>query len=234
VIVASGSQPGYLDLVDVCLFVCLFVSVVMIAIKRNPKRLWSKSILLFFQSMPRGLLANSRTTNKDWSRRNQNMINKWVHRLIKYNETPYRIAMGCACGIFSSALPIFGQTFIGILSARIFRANVIASLPWTWISNPLTTLPMWYGGYRLGIWILPGKHKPLSHNEIQALMQNFDQRDLSQSLSLLSIEFWEALQPLWLGAVLMGLAMAVPGFILVYYVSKRILSRRTCRLQQNN
>lgn len=170
---------------------------------------------------------------KVWSRRSQYMINAWVHRLINDNQTPYRIAMGCACGIFSSALPIFGQTFIGIISARIFRASVIASLPWIWISNPLTTLPMWYGGYRLGIWILPDKHKPLSYPEIRALMQNFDQRDWTQSLSLLSIEFWEALQPLWLGAVLMGLAMAVPGFILVYYIAKGILNRRTYRRQHD-
>lgn len=78
---------------------------------------------------------------------------------------------------------IFGQTFIGMISARIFRASVIASLPWTWISNPLTTLRMWYGGYQLGLWILPGKQKPLSYPEIQSLMQNFEQRDWNQSLS---------------------------------------------------
>jgi uncharacterized protein (DUF2062 family) len=182
--------------------------------------------------MPRRHLAFS-DYEKVWSRRTQYMINAWVHRLINDNQTPYRIAMGCACGIFSSALPIFGQTFIGMISARIFRASVIASLPWTWISNPLTTLPMWYGGYRLGIWILPDKHKPLSYPEIQALMQSFDQRDWTQSLSLLSIEFWEALQPLWLGAVLMGLAMSVPGFILVYYIAKGILNRRTYRRQRD-
>jgi uncharacterized protein (DUF2062 family) len=65
-------------------------------------------------------------------------------------------------------------------------------------------------------------------------MQNFDQMDWNQSFSLLSIEFWEALQPLRLGAVLIGLAMAALGFILVYYVAKSILSRRICRRQQDN
>ncbi len=141
--------------------------------------------------------------------------------------------MGCACGIFCSALPIFGQTFIGMITARILRASVIASLPWTWISNPLTTLPMWYGGYRLGIRILPGQQKPLSHTEIQALMQNFDQMGWAQGVSLLSTEFWEALQPLWLGTVVMGLAMAVPSFILVHYVAKRIQRRRARRRQKD-
>ena len=187
---------------------------------------WSKSNLWFSRSVPRRVLGSPPPTKKGGSRRIKYIINQWIHRLIHLNESPYRIAMGCACGIFCSALPIFGQTFIGMIAALVLRASVIASLPWTWISNPLTTLPMWYGGYRLGIWIMPGKHKPLSYTEIQALMQNFDQMDWTQGLSLLSTELWEALQPLWLGTVVMGLAMAAPSFILVYYVAKGILRRR--------
>ena len=187
---------------------------------------WSKSNLWFSRSVPRRVLGSPPPTKKGGSRQIKYIINQWIHRLIHLNESPYRVAMGCACGIFCSALPIFGQTFIAMIAALVLRASVIASLPWTWISNPLTTLPMWYGGYRLGIWIMPGKHKPLSYTEIQALMQNFDQMDWTQGLSLLSTEFWEALQPLWLGTVVMGLAMAAPSFILVYYVAKGILRRR--------
>ena len=187
---------------------------------------WSKSSLWFSRSVPRRVLGSPPPTKKGGSRRIKYIINQWIHRLIHLNESPYRIAMGCACGIFCSALPIFGQTFISMIAALVLRASVIASLPWTWISNPLTTLPMWYGGYRLGIWIMPGKQKPLSYTEIQALMQNFDQMDWTQGLSLLSTELWEALQPLWLGTVVMGLAMAAPSFILVYYVAKGILRRR--------
>ena len=190
---------------------------------------WSKSNLWFSRSVPRRVLGSPPPTKKGGSRRIKYIINQWIHRLIHLNESPYRIAMGCACGIFCSALPIFGQTFIGMIAALVLRASVIASLPWTWISNPLTTLPMWYGGYRLGIWIMPGKQKPLSYTEIQALMQNFDQMDWTQGLSLLSTELWEALQPLWLGTVVMGLAMAAPSFILVYYVAKGILRRRKNR-----
>ena len=73
---------------------------------------------------------------------------------------------------------------------------------------------------------MPGKHKPLSNDEIHALMQNFEQMDWTQSLSLLSTEVWKALQPLWLGTVVTGLVMAVPSFILIYYVAKGILRRR--------
>jgi uncharacterized protein (DUF2062 family) len=194
----------------------------------------SKNILWFSRSLPIKALGSAPPTTKNTSRQFKYIINLWIHRLIKFNESPYRIAMGCACGIFCSALPIFGQTFISMIAARLLRASIIASIPWTWISNPLTTLPMWYGGYRLGIWLMPGKHKPLSYDEIQALMQNFDQMHWTQSLSLLSAELWDALQPLWLGSVIMGLAMAAPSFILLYYLTRGILLRRARRLQKNN
>lgn len=194
---------------------------------------WSKNIFWFSRSLPKMCLDSPPPSKKGVGLRIKYIINQWIYRLIDLNESPYRIAMGCACGIFCSALPIFGQTLIGMIAARVLSASVIASLPWTWISNPLTTLPMWYGGYRLGIWIMPSKHKPLSYTEIQALMQNFDQMDWTQGLSLLSTELWEALQPLWLGALVMGLAMATPSFILIYYVTKRILLRRIRRRQKD-
>ncbi len=71
-------------------------------------------------------------------------------------DTPQRIALGCACDIFASPLPIFGQAFVGAVVAKVLGRDVIASLPWTLLSNPFTTLPIWYGSYRLGMLITSG------------------------------------------------------------------------------
>ena len=49
------------------------------------------------------------------------------------------------------------QTFAGMLVAWCIRGSALAAIPWSWITNPLTTLPMWYGCYRLGAVILPGR-----------------------------------------------------------------------------
>jgi uncharacterized protein (DUF2062 family) len=171
------------------------------------------------------ILGNPPTTEKWWGRRLQHVIFKLLRSVIRLEDTPYRIAMGCACGIFSSALPIFGQTFIGMICARLLRANVIASLPWSWISNPFTTLPMWYGGYRLGVWLLE-EVKALSYAQIGQLVQQFDKMHWTQGLSLMSAALWDALQPLWLGTVVMGMAMAAPGFLAVYYIVVRVQRRR--------
>lgn len=192
-----------------------------------------KSKTWFSRPLPCRILGNPPPTQKALSRRAHLIIKWWFHRLIHLNETPYRIAMGSACGIFCSALPLFGQTFIGMVAARILRASILASLPWSWISNPLTTLPMWYGGYRLGIWMLSGQQKPLSASEVQQLVENFDQMAWLESLSILSGEFMEALEPLWLGCIVMGLIMAAPGFVMVYYIAQRLLRQLTYKRQKD-
>jgi uncharacterized protein (DUF2062 family) len=170
------------------------------------------------KSAHRPILGNSPKTKKWWGRRLQYVILKSLRDLIHLDETPYRIAMGCACGIFSSALPIFGQTFIGMILARLLNASVISSLPWTWISNPVTTLPMWYGGYRLGVWLLSKEEIILSYAEIGGLIQEFDTLNWTQELSLMSDTLWNSLLPLWLGTSVIGMAMAIPGFFVVYYL----------------
>ncbi|MCX7099963.1 MAG: DUF2062 domain-containing protein [Methylobacter sp.] len=163
------------------------------------------------------ILGNPPKTNKWWGRRLQHVIMKLLRRIISLDDTPYRIAMGSACGIFSSALPVFGQTFISIVLARLFSVSVIASIPWSWISNPLTTLPIWYGGYKLGLYLLPDQGKALSYAEIAAILQNFDRLTWSEGLLLMSTTVWDAMQPLWLGTSLLGITMAIPGYLLVYY-----------------
>jgi uncharacterized protein (DUF2062 family) len=178
------------------------------------------------------ILGNPPKSKKWWGRRLQHVIIKLLRSIVSFDDTPYRIAMGCACGIFSSALPIFGQTFISIVFARVLNANVIVSIPWSWISNPLTTLPMWYGGYRLGVWLLPHKGKALSYSEIGGLMQEFDKLNWTQGLSLMSATLWSALQPLWVGTAVIGIVMAIPGFIAMYHFVVWRQRRRILKLKR--
>jgi uncharacterized protein (DUF2062 family) len=172
--------------------------------------------------MPSLILGNPPKTEKWLGRRLPFAIHKLLRGLVRLNDTPFRIAMGCSCGIFCSTLPVFGQTFLAILLARLFRANVIASIPWSWISNPLTTLPIWYGGYRLGIWLLSEEDQSLSYAEIDKLSQEFEKMDWVEKLSLFSSTFFDTLHPLWLGTLVMGIMMAIPGFCVAYWLVDRV------------
>ena len=57
-------------------------------------------------------------------------------------------------GVLSAFFPLPGQMLIALVGSLIFRANVPMALGLTWITNPLTSLPIFYAGYYIGAKIL--------------------------------------------------------------------------------
>lgn len=57
-------------------------------------------------------------------------------------------------GVLSAFFPLPGQMLLALIGALIFRANVPMALGLTWITNPLTTLPVFYAGYYIGAKII--------------------------------------------------------------------------------
>lgn len=57
-------------------------------------------------------------------------------------------------GVMSAFFPLPGQTVIALIFSLYFRANVPFAVALTWITNPLTTIPIFYAGYYLGAKIL--------------------------------------------------------------------------------
>lgn len=62
-----------------------------------------------------------------------------AHRLRRLPDTPHRIALGVACGVFVSFTPFFGiHLGAAIVLAWVLRANVVASVIGTLAGNPVT------------------------------------------------------------------------------------------------
>ena len=57
-------------------------------------------------------------------------------------------------GIVAAFVPFPGQTAIAGVLAVYFRCNVPVALLASLLSNPITMGPMFYGAYRLGLWLL--------------------------------------------------------------------------------
>lgn len=57
-------------------------------------------------------------------------------------------------GVLSAFFPLPGQMLLALIGALIFRANVPMALGLTWITNPVTTLPVFYAAYFVGATIL--------------------------------------------------------------------------------
>lgn len=61
------------------------------------------------------------------------------HRLKRLPDSPHKIALGFACGVFVSFSPLFGLHFVYAgLVAMLVRGNVLAALIGTLVGNPLT------------------------------------------------------------------------------------------------
>jgi uncharacterized protein (DUF2062 family) len=175
------------------------------------------------------MIIRASVTRKSWWRRLWTVVFRAVRGVVFLEDAPQRIALGSAAGILASTLPIFGQSFLAMIIARLLRANVLASIPWSWLSNPLTTLPIWYGGYRLGLWFFPGEQAVLSYSDIALLTERFNHTNWSDGLSALLVVLSDILAPLWLGCTVLGLALAVPGYFLVRNGVIRIQRRRQAR-----
>ena len=72
-------------------------------------------------------------------------------RFLRLRGTPGYIARGLACGVFAGCFPLFGlQTLIGVSLAVIFRGHKLTAAAGTWISNPLTYVPIFAFNYKVG------------------------------------------------------------------------------------
>jgi uncharacterized protein len=91
-------------------------------------------------------------------------------------------ARGLAAGVFMGCFPIFGfQTLLGVALASLVRGNHLLAAAGTWISNPITDIPMIWFNYQLGSLMLgPGKGWPgrltLHHETLRQLGWDFTSR----------------------------------------------------------
>lgn len=73
-----------------------------------------------------------------------------IKKLVWTQDSPQKIALGLAIGVFWGVMPTFGLAIIfSIPTAFLLRANRLAAIVGTFLSNPLTS-PFLYG---LGYWI---------------------------------------------------------------------------------
>ncbi|HKI70697.1 MAG TPA: DUF2062 domain-containing protein, partial [Verrucomicrobiae bacterium] len=83
----------------------------------------------------------------------------FVYRVLHVDDTPHRIALGVAVGIFVAWTPTVGfQMILTIILATLLRANKLVGIPFVWISNPFTLGVIYYPNYLLGKFILQGDY----------------------------------------------------------------------------
>ena len=165
------------------------------------------------------------TTKKSCIRRTRFVLVRALRSVLYLSDTPHRIAMGCAAGLFVMPLPLPGQMVLGPMLARLLGGNMVASIPWTWANNPFTVLFFIYGQYRLGLWFIPGHGEVLSFAGLTELVERFNHLPWREALHQGIEVFGGILLPLALGSLMAALAGAVGG----YFIIRRVVVRAQVR-----
>lgn len=149
------------------------------------------------------------------------------YRILHINDSPHRIALGVALGLFTAWTPLLGFHVLIVLGlAFLLKANKFAAVICVWANNPFTLVPIYYPSYLLGRTVLKCFHPngAASKAEIQGL---FSESDLSVIPSnFFAVEHWQNLfaflwqkcPELWIGSLIIGFLVAFAGYLTTYYL----------------
>lgn len=163
------------------------------------------------------------------------LVGKFLHQLRKNLveplassvHPPWFDARGIGIGLFVGfGIPVGAQIiFLGLLRL-VFRFNSVMAFAFTWVNNPITLLPMYYGFYCLGSVVL-GHSPVMSVEEFRNLLRPI----------LHAGYFWDSMCSFlylggdllvrWcVGALVVGATAGMVGYVVGYRARKKRCGRK--------
>jgi uncharacterized protein len=104
--------------------------------------------------------------------RNQSKFRKYfIEPFTSSRNPPWFDARGVAVGLFIGlGIPVGTQMMVLGLLRLLFRFNTIIAFACTWVNNPVSIIPMYYGYYCLGSLML-GRQVIMSAEDFQTLIR---------------------------------------------------------------
>lgn len=120
----------------------------------------------------------------------------WLHEPNLWHLNRYSASVAAFIGLFCAFIPLPTQTLIALAFAIWWRANLPISVALVWLTNPITSPPMFYATYKLGNFLLQREPYNLQ---------------FEASLAWLGSELGRIWAPLLVGSLTAGLAMGLLG-----------------------
>jgi len=121
-------------------------------------------------------------------------------------------------GLFIACLPFPGHLISAALAALALRINIPVATVTTLVSNPLTVGPIFYFEYQLGALLLSIESGP---------------PQFELSIDWVAHTFGSIWQPMLLGSVLVGLVVALLGFVVLDALWRNSLANYKARKRSN-
>ena len=156
-----------------------------------------------------------------------NFLKLICYKLIKINDSPQRIALGFAIGVFTGILPSTGPVAALILSL-VFRVNRIAALTGSLLTNTWLSVATFVLAAKIGSFVTKTDWQNI-YNAYRNLLADFEWRHLFDAAIL------KLIYPLIMGYVLIGLMAGASAYFFAvsflkvrgkFYVAKRVKSNQ--------
>ena len=137
----------------------------------------------------------------------ESKLRDWIRKLVQIRDTPEALARGLAVGFFFGVSFFWGFQFLfAIFFSHLLRGNKVIAAAMTFISNPLTSLPLYSLCYIIGHLIMGGSDFYPDFAKIH------------------SLEGFLALGPHFFLTMLIGTTLVgLIGGLTLYFLSQRLL-----------
>ena len=141
----------------------------------------------------------------------------FIYRVLHVDDTPHRIALGVAVGIFITWTPTIGfQMLLTVALAALLRANKVVGVPFVWLSNPFTLPPIYGPNYLVGCWLLRQKALDLGF-----LMAAHSTGGWIERIETWWNATWHVFWPLWVGSIVVGLLLGTLSYFMTRFAVVR-------------
>lgn len=143
-----------------------------------------------------------------------------LRTILMLDDTPHRIALGTAIGMFIGLTPTVGiQMLLVLLFAftvrRFFTFNQMAAVVTVYVTNPFTLLPIYWFNYEVGTILVPATI------DYAAFAAIFEYQGFSEWWNTVSHIFVDIGAPLIVGSLIVAVTTSIPTYPIMRWLVHR-------------
>lgn len=186
------------------------------------------------------LLRDDNYPPADPKERDSQPFGKWIAHFVRTyfldpfvssNSPPWFDARGIGLGLFVGfGVPIGLQLLVLGLIRGFFKFNVLMAFAFTWVNNPITVIPLYYGYYYLGSMIL-GRGAILSPQAFHDVMDPIIHAEYFwQSVDAFLLLGWDFVLRWSVTALAVGVTTGIAGYAIGYHIQQNHCRRKAATI----
>lgn len=143
-----------------------------------------------------------------------------LRTILKLDDTPHHVALGTAIGMFIGLTPTVGIQMLVVialafLTRRLCAFNRLAALLTVYVTNPITTLPIYWFNYEVGTLFVDGQ---MSYEAFGAV---FEYHSLATWWDAVCGLFVKIGAPLIVGSLIVATAVSILTYPLMFWFVRK-------------